>query len=207
MPTTAQDDRRTDFTARVEANMDALYSVALRLTRNRADAEDLVAEAVTRAWAALDTLENRTLFRPWVFRILRNAFISGRRSKASRPVETAYDEVFSDEGNGDVASLLVEESDAFLDWWSNPERRVNNDLLGEQIMAAIDELPAAFRTTVLLVNVDGLTYDEAAEVLGVPCGTVRSRMKRGRTLLQKSLWQQARDAGITDRTGASGVES
>jgi RNA polymerase sigma-70 factor (ECF subfamily) len=207
VPKTSQDDRRGDFAASVEANMDALYSVAMRLTRNRADAEDLVAEAVTRAWAALDTLGNLTLFRPWVFRILRNAFISGRRSKAARPVESSYDHVFNDEGSGDVASLLVEESDAFLDWWSNPERRVSNDLLGEQIMAAIDELPGAFRTTVLLVNVDGLTYDEAAEVLGVPCGTVRSRMKRGRTLLQKALWQQARDAGIPDRTGASGVES
>ena len=63
-------------------------------------------------------------------------------------------------------------------------------------MAAIDNLPAAFRTTVLLVNVDGLTYDEAADVLGVPPGTVRSRMKRGRTLLQKALWQQAQDEGL-----------
>lgn len=197
MPTTPQDDRRADFTARVEANMDALYGVALRLTRNSADAQDLVAETVTRAWAALDRLENVALFRPWVFRILRNAFISELRRKAARPVESPWQALFSDEGEEDVASLLVEESDEFLDWWSNPERRVSNDRLGEQIMAAIDKLPAVFRTTILLVNVDGLSYDEAADLLGVPPGTVRSRMKRGRTQLQKALWQQARDAGLT----------
>jgi len=63
-------------------------------------------------------------------------------------------------------------------------------------MAAIEELPDSFRETILLVNVDGLGYDEAAEVLGVPTGTIRSRMKRGRTLLQKALWTQARDAGL-----------
>lgn len=72
-----------------------------------------------------------------------------------------------------------------------------NNLLGEKIMAAIDDLPKAFRIAILLVNVEGLTYDEAAEALGVPTGTVRSRMKRGRTLLQKALWEQAKDAGLT----------
>ena len=70
-------------------------------------------------------------------------------------------------------------------------------MLGEQILAAIEALPESFRVTILLVNVEGLTYDEAAEALGVPKGTVRSRMKRGRTMLQKSLWRQARDAGLS----------
>jgi len=69
-------------------------------------------------------------------------------------------------------------------------------MLGSAIMAAIDDLPDAFRMTIILVNVEGLTYDETAEALGVPPGTIRSRMKRGRTLLQKALWEQARDAGF-----------
>jgi len=192
----AREDTRAYFTAGVEANMNALYSVALRLTRNSADAQDLVADAVTRAWAAIDTLADRSLFRPWVFRILRNSFISERRKRAVRPVESSYHALLDDDGEADVASLLVEESDEFLDWWANPERRVGNEVLGEQIMAAIESLPEVFKGAILLVNVDGLTYDEAAEVLGVPPGTVRSRMKRGRTLLQKALWQQANDAGL-----------
>jgi RNA polymerase sigma-70 factor (ECF subfamily) len=90
----------------------------------------------------------------------------------------------------------MNESDDFLRWWSTPEQEYFSGLLGEQIMAAIAALPEAFRTTILLVNVEGLTYDEAAEALGVPRGTIRSRMKRGRTMLQKSLWLQARDAGL-----------
>ena len=76
------------------------------------------------------------------------------------------------------------------------ENELINERLGENIMAAIEALPESYRMTVLLVNVEGLGYDEAAEVLGVPPGTVRSRMKRGRTLLQKALWEQALDAGL-----------
>jgi len=184
--------------------MDALYAVALRLTRNSDDAQDLVAESVLRAWAAMDMLQDRSHLRAWLFRILRNGFVSGLRRRSVRPVESSYDELCADEGAADVASLLVTESDAFLDWWANPERRVQNDLLGEQIAAAIEDLPEVFRTTILLVNVDGLSYDEAAAALGVPPGTVRSRMKRGRTLLQKSLWQQAADAGLAVAPRAPG---
>jgi len=206
VPMTAQEDIRTFFATGVGQNMDTLYSVALRLTRNPADAQDLVAEAVTKAWAAIGTLTDRALFRAWVFRILRNCFISDCRKRAVRPVESSYHARSADgnESEADVASLLVEESDEFLDWWANPERRVSNELLGEQIMAAIDSLPEVFQAAILLVNVDELTYDEAAEVLGVPPGTVRSRMKRGRTLLQKALWQQARDSGLSAAAAAAG---
>jgi RNA polymerase sigma-70 factor (ECF subfamily) len=190
------DDTRQFFTASVEANLDALYSVALRLTRHAADAEDLVADCVSRAWSALDTLANRARFRPWIFRILRNTFISDRRRRAVRPTEVGYADLLDSAGDDDLASLLIDQPDDFLDWWADPELEVANVRLGESILAAIDELPEAFRTTIVLVTVEGLGYDEAAEVLGVPPGTVRSRMKRGRTLLQKALWTQGRDAGL-----------
>ena len=91
---------------------------------------------------------------------------------------------------------MNDQPDDFLIWWANPERQFFNNMLGSAIMAAINDLPDAFRMTIILVNVEGLTYDEAAEALGVPPGTIRSRMKRGRTLLQKALWVQARDAGF-----------
>jgi len=186
--------------------MDPLYGVALRLTRNSADAEDLVAEAVAKAWAAIDALEDRARFRPWLFRILHNYFLSDYRKKSVRPTEEHLEEVFVDEGEGDVYSLLNDQPDEFLKWWANPEKALLNNLLGEKIMSAIDGLPAAFRTAILLVNVEGLTYDEAAEALGVPSGTVRSRMKRGRTMLQKALWEQARDAGLTVSDNMDGSE-
>jgi RNA polymerase sigma-70 factor (ECF subfamily) len=103
---------------------------------------------------------------------------------------------FEEDGGDQLAALLNEQSDDFLIWWANPERQFFNDVLGQTIMAAIEQLPDAFRTTILLINVEGLTYDEAAQALGIPAGTVRSRMKRGRTLLQKALWEYAQEEGL-----------
>ncbi len=176
--------------------MDALYGVALRMARTPADAEDLVADAVAKAWAAFATLDDRSRFRPWIFRILRNCFISDYRRKSVRPAESAYQEQPADHEDDGLAALLTQQSDEFLNWWAEPEREFFNDILGEAIMSAIDDLPEAFKMPILLTNVEGLTYDEAAEALGVPCGTIRSRMKRGRTLLQKALWKQAHDAEL-----------
>jgi len=184
------------FSHCIKENMDSLYALGLRLTRNNADAEDLVAESVTRAWAAITTLEDRNRFRPWMFRILHNCFISDYRKKSVRPVETVYDESSTNDGKDEIASLLINQPDEFLNWWANPEREFTNNLLGEDIMTAIEQLPETFRITVLLINVEGLSYDETAEVLGVPPGTVRSRMRRGRTLLQKALWEHAKEAGL-----------
>lgn len=183
----------------IEENSDSLYALALRLTRNSADAEDLVAESVARAWVAFDTLEDESRFRPWMFRILHNCFISDYRRRSARPSEINYHDAACSDPEADqheVLSLLIEQPDDFLLWWANPEREFANKLLGEDIIRAIEGLPEAFRTAVLLINVENLSYDEAAEVLGVSPGTIRSKMNRGRTLLQKALWQHAKDAGL-----------
>jgi len=193
---TGQDDKAY-FSRCVEESMESLYGLALRLTKNRTDAEDLVAEAVTRAWAALATLQERDSFRPWALRILHNCFISDYRKKSVRPVETGL-ESFEDEDDDSVVSFLLRQSDEYLYWWANPELKLTNKLLGKDIIRAIESLPEVFRTTVVLINVEGMSYDEAAEVIGVPPGTVRSRMKRGRAMLKKALWEQARGAGLLD---------
>ncbi|MDH3620989.1 MAG: sigma-70 family RNA polymerase sigma factor [Gammaproteobacteria bacterium] len=172
----------------IERHLDALYSVAIHLTRSNADAEDLVAEAVAKAWAAIDTLNDQARFRPWIFRILHNTFVSDYRKKSVRPLEASIDS--NDNAEDDLANLLGEQSDDFLVWWSNPEREFFNNLLGQTLMDALDDIPDAFSTVIVLVNVEGFTYDETAEVLGIAPGTVRSRMKRGRTMLQKALWHQ-----------------
>ena len=193
----AEEDSKAFFSRCIDENLDALFGVALRMTGKSADAEDLVAETVAKAWAAIQSLEDRSKARPWIFRILRNCYLSDYRKRAVRPTEAVYDELADGNEDGDVCPMLMNESEDFLRWWSTPEQEYFSDLLGDQIMAAIRTLPEAFRTTILLVNVEGLTYDEAAEALGVPKGTIRSRMKRGRTLLQKALWLQAQDAGLT----------
>jgi len=190
------DDTKAFFSRSIEDTMDSLYGLALRLTRNPADAEDLVAESVAKAWSAIASLENRKHFRPWLYRILHNGFISNYRKQSVRPAETAYDENPDNKGEDEIVDLMIKQSDDFMYWWANPEKEFINQLLGESIMTAIESLPEVFRMTVMLVNVEGLSYDEAAAVLGVPPGTVRSRMKRGRTLLQKALWEQARDEGL-----------
>jgi len=193
------------FSRRIEENLDSLYSTALRLTQHGADAEDLVAETVEKAWKSLKSLEDRDRFRPWIFRILRNHFISGFRKKSVRPLECGYDELFIDEGGKDLASFLLEQPDDFLNWWASPEKEFINSMLRTEIMAAIDRLPAPYRIVILLINVEGFGYDEAAESLGLPTGTVRSRMKRGRTMLQKSLWLQAMESGLVKQPVARGV--
>lgn len=189
-------DTKTWFGGVVEGCLDSLYGLALRLTRNSADAEDLVAEVVAKGWSAIETLEDKNRFKPWLFRILHNCYISDYRKKSVRPIEYSYD-AFLDKGEeDDITSLLIKQSEDFLTWWGNPEREFANKLLREDILSAIEKLPEAYRVAVLLVNMEGLSYDEAAEVLGVPPGTIRSRMKRGRTLLQKALWEHALEAGL-----------
>lgn len=190
---------KTEFSHHVEQCMTPLYQLALKLTRNHAEAEDLVAESVARAWKSYASLEDRGRFRAWIFRILHNGFISNYRKQRIRPDETDYDEAQADSGSDrDVVSLLLRQPDDFLLWWSNPEREFANSLMADDINSALEKIPEVYRTTVILVNMEGFTYDEAAEILGIPPGTVRSRMKRGRTLLQRYLWQHARDAGLID---------
>jgi len=191
-----KDNTKEFFSRSIEETMDSIYGLALRLTRNPADAEDLVAESVARAWSAIESLDDKQRFRPWLFRILHNCFISDYRKKSVRPNETSYDESPDKNGEDEIVALMINQSDDFMHWWANPEKEFINQLLGENILKAIENLPEAFRTTVMLVNVEGLSYDEAAEVLCVPPGTIHSRMKRGRTLLQKELWDQAKEEGL-----------
>jgi RNA polymerase sigma-70 factor (ECF subfamily) len=191
-----KEELKTWFSQSIKENMDSLYAVAQRLTHNSTDSEDLVAESVTKAWQSIEGLDDHSRFRPWMFRILHNCFISDYRKKSIRPTETAYEDVSGGNDKEEVSNLLIKQPNEFLEWWGNPEKEFVNNLLGEDIMKAIECLPEVFRTTVLLINLEGLSYDATAEVLGVPPGTIRSRMKRGRTLLQKQLWQHAKDAGL-----------
>jgi RNA polymerase sigma-70 factor (ECF subfamily) len=167
-----------------------LFGTALRLTRNRADAEDLVADTVAQAWAHLHELADRARVRGWLFRILTNAFLSARRTHVRRGVHESLDETDED------FSLFDRLHAPILLWWGSPEREFLNRLLREDLVRALDALPEPFRVVVVLADLDGLTYQEIAETLHVPIGTVRSRLARARGLLQKALWTHARDAGL-----------
>jgi RNA polymerase sigma-70 factor (ECF subfamily) len=176
------------FAEQVEALLPELYGTAVRLCRDRTDGEDLVAEAIARAWEALPALRNRDAFRGWVFRILTNTFISRyRTTRSRREAEPMGVEEFS---------LFEHLHQPILLWWGNPEQDFLNRLLRDDLVRAIDGLPDPYRTVVVLVDVREMPYREVATALNVPIGTVRSRLARGRSMLQKALWENAREAGL-----------
>jgi RNA polymerase sigma-70 factor (ECF subfamily) len=181
------------FSEAVVGILPELFGTARRLTRNTADAEDLVAEAVARAWRGSEALADRRAFRRWMHRILANTYTSWWRAAEARPVvESLMDETSAEES----FSLFERLHQPFLLWFSTPEQVFLNELLREDLERAIDQLTEPFRIAVVLSDVQGLSYQEIADALHVPIGTVRSRLARGRAMLQRALWQHGLDAGL-----------
>lgn len=164
-----------------------LHRVAFELCRSSDEAEDLVAETVVRACQSYATLRDATKARQWLLRILTNTFISTRRSKKIRQ-EVPYDEA-------EDPFSLFEELAPPSSSWGNPEREVINKFLNEDIDQALRALPEEFRVAVVLCDIEGYAYDEIAQTLDIPVGTVRSRLSRGRTILQKQLFHHAVERG------------
>jgi RNA polymerase sigma-70 factor (ECF subfamily) len=192
------------FESQVLAILGPLHGVARRLTKNDADAEDLVAESVTRAWRARASLADTGAFRAWLFRILNNTFISERRKALARPrQEPLVDEAGEEDG---AFSLFEHLHEPFRLKPANPEQEFLDKLLREDLDRALAALPEHSRVVVVLADIEGLTYSEIAETLDVPIGTVRSRLARARSALQRTLWDAARDRGLhgTKTTSAHG---
>ncbi len=164
-------------------HLDALYHVALRLTRNRAEAEDVVQEAFLRAFRSFDRFNPGTNCRAWLFTILRNVFLNRVRSKGREVLEAEM-------GGPDQLEMAT---DTQVD--RNPEEQFLQTMLHGDVDRALTTLPLAFREMVMLVDIEGLTYREVAEVVGCPIGTVMSRLSRGRVLLRRALVRLAREHG------------
>jgi RNA polymerase sigma-70 factor (ECF subfamily) len=170
--------------------MGSLYSAALRMTRNPADAEDLVQETYLRAYRGFGGFEQGTNLKAWLYRILTNTYINSYRAKARRPGETDLEEVedlylYRRLGGLEASALGRSAEDELLDLW--PESEVKQ---------ALESLPDQFRLAVLLADVEGFSYKEIADILDIPIGTVMSRLHRGRKALQKRLFEFAVDRGI-----------
>lgn len=187
-------DQQQFFSTEVERLADRLYGTALRFTRNPDDAEELVAETVARAWGRLKDLRDRQSFEGWIQRILTNTFISEWRHRRASPERLLEPEPGAD--GDDSFSLFEKLHQPFLLWWANPEEEAIAAFLREDIGRALDALPEVFRIAIVMVDVQGCSYAEAAAELGVPVGTVRSRLARARAQLQRALWQHAQDAGL-----------
>lgn len=168
---------------------DALLRTALRMTRNSSDAEDLVQETYLKAYRFFERFERGTNIRAWLFKIMTNLFINTYRDKAKRPEETSFDEM------EDFSLYSKMAADTQKDG-TNPEKELFDKLYGDEVQKALDRLPEEFRMVVLLNFVEGFSYQEIAEILGTELGTVKSRLHRGRKLLQKSLWEFAKKSGF-----------
>ncbi|MDH3471657.1 MAG: sigma-70 family RNA polymerase sigma factor [Acidimicrobiia bacterium] len=168
-----------------------LYSAALRMTRNPADAEDVVQETYLKAYRAYHTFQAGTNLKAWLYRILTNTYINKYRTAQRRPTETELGELedfylFKRMGESGVSTASESAEDELLD-----------TIIDSNIRDALEALPEHFRMPVLLADMEGLSYKEIAEILDVPIGTVMSRLHRGRKALQKRLWDFAQERGIT----------
>ena len=187
----ATQDRTELFEQEALKHLDALYRTALRMTRNSSDAEDLVQDALVRAYRFYDRFEPGTNFRAWLFKILTNSYINTYRKASAEPKNTSLEDT---EEFSLYHQMAREMQTGSLDW--DVEAQVLDRFAEADIREAIEKLPEAFRMTVLLADVEGFSYKDIAEITGVSKGTVMSRLFRGRRLLQKALWERARAAGF-----------
>ncbi|MFH2037179.1 MAG: sigma-70 family RNA polymerase sigma factor [Candidatus Zixiibacteriota bacterium] len=172
-------------------HLDALFRTALRMTKNDGDANDLVQETFLKAYRFWDKFEEGTNCRAWLFRIMTNIFINNYRSKAWKPQTVDLEEVDDDFIFGTLSAN---------DDQKDPETSFLNKVFEEDVKAAIEELPEDFRLVIMLSFIEGFSYQEIADIVDLNIGTVKSRLHRGRKLLQKSLWQYAVRNGFAKET-------
>lgn len=178
--------KRVEFEEEALVHLDALYGLGLRLTGgDEARAEDLVQEAALKAWRSWDTYEKGTNCRAWLMTILRNTFVNEFRRRKSRPARVDYDDV----EERPVWGKLKEE---------DPEGEFFDRVVDDEVVRAVEDLPAEFRVTLVLSDVEGLGYEEISQQLGVPLGTVKSRLYRARRRLQNELYEYAVSMGYLD---------
>jgi RNA polymerase sigma-70 factor (ECF subfamily) len=186
---------QSTFAEQAMPYMGPLYSAALRMTRNPADAEDLVQETYLRAYRGFEGFKEGTNLKAWLYRILTNTYINQYRAAKRRPDQVDLDDVedlYLYRRLGGLEAAMAGRS---------PETEVLESMPESAVKEAVESLPEQFRMAVLLADVEGFAYKEIAEILDIPIGTVMSRLHRGRKLLQKRLWDFAVENGLATGTG------
>ena len=181
---------KDQFTSDAMQYAPQLFSTALRITRSRSDAEDLVQETYIKGWRSFHTFQEGTNLRAWLFRIMTNTYINKYNAKKRKGTEVELDDVeelflYKRLGSIDQSQLSSSAEDQMLELFTDDE-----------VKNALEELPEDFRVPVLLSDVDGFSYKEIAEMLEIPIGTVMSRLHRGRKAMQKMLYEYARERGL-----------
>jgi RNA polymerase sigma-70 factor (ECF subfamily) len=168
----------------------SLYGAAMRLTRNPADAEDLIQETYLRAFRGFAGFQEGTNLKAWLYRILTNSFINTYRKKQREPQTV--------DGPDDIDEWYLFDRLGAQNVEVSAESEVLDQMPDEDVKRALESIPENFRMAVLLADVEGFSYKEIAEITDVPIGTVMSRLHRGRKALEKALWDTAKERGLVD---------
>ncbi|MCX7797683.1 MAG: sigma-70 family RNA polymerase sigma factor [Melioribacter sp.] len=182
-------ERYEDFEKEALPHMNALYHFALRMTGDEDDADDLVQETYLKAFRFFDKFEKGTNCKAWLFRIMKNSFINDYRKNVKEPDKVDYEDVqnFYENIKSEEVQFNHYEEDAF------------SNVLDDEVTKALSELPEDFRTVIILSDIEGFTYDEIADFVDIPVGTVRSRLHRARKMLYSLLYNYAKDKGYVPK--------
>ncbi len=185
MKTHNKNEKQREFELEALPHSDLLYNYALRMTNNAADADDLLQETFLKAFRFWDKYERGTNIRAWLFRIMKNSYINRYRKESKEPETVDYDDVQN------IYSVVRNSAAEAGDLQDALEK----NLLDDEVAEAVATLPEEFRTVVILCDIEGLSYEEIAEFIDCPLGTVRSRLHRGRKMLRGKLKEYARNKG------------
>lgn len=191
-----ENTRRKEFEETAMEHIDSLYNMALRLVFNKEEAEDLVQETYLKAYRFFDSFQKGTNIKAWLYKILKNTFINKYRKEIATPGEILYEDL--EAVNSGLAYEQEKNATGLADTLESKYADFSG-LLEDNVKQALDSLPAEYREAILLSDVEELSYQDIAEIANVPIGTIKSRLNRGRKLLQKKLFEYAKDKGFIKR--------
>lgn len=181
----SEQQKQSIFNKEFMPHINSMYNFAYRLTLDADDAKDLLQDTYLKAFRFIDSFQQGTNAKAWLFRILKNSFINDYRKKSKEPSKVDYQEVETFYNSEDVDRQIT------------PDLRVEalQDMIGDEISIALNSLDVDFRTVIILCDLEGFKYEEMAKILDIPIGTVRSRLHRARNLLKENLSEYARKMG------------
>ena len=184
------DEKAKVFDGEFYPHIDSMHNFAYRLTFDEDDAKDLVQDTYLKAFRFIESFQEGTNAKAWLFRILKNNFINDFRKKSKEPSKVDYQEVESYYNSDDVNKSIT--TDLRVD--------TLKDMMGDEVSTALNTLDVDFRTVIILCDLEGFKYDEMARILDIPIGTVRSRLHRARNLLRENLRLYAKTMGYIKKS-------